>query len=612
MRRGELRSLSYWTPWVALLLTPWGVAFRFELISGFVLLISCAAALGFLLAQGIRARLRGPSLLTAALRLDAEHELKGRLSAALSYAGVFGAQARASGEDPFVALVVQESHSLGDLAPEQAVPFERPSGLIWAGAMLSLFVLLVLFPLRAVVVVEQSNEPEIEKSSSAWIAADDAELLQRSALELSKAAESKEAAEAAERYNELVLRAVSGEIGQAEAFRLAAELEADLEASAALAQEFSDGLKSRGEKLRERKITRAVGEALSDGRVKDAEDALRKLSERLASEASPISQKELEELRSSLEELRKATETEISKDDKEAASDDSNEEQSLKKERERLLKKKNDGSASKSELQQLDKAERQLKRLSRKRKAAEAKKTLSELDKQLAEAARDIAKEAKKSGQFLDQAADTLKQGQKQQLSDQEKREVLKQLKALKERLRRQNQESEQEKRLREFQKRARGQTGQGSPEKEGKPGGEQGEKRGLGPVSLGPEGIPIPGAGNSEGPPDAQGRGEKPGQAHDPIVQGAATKLPGAGAEDKTAVAQDSGDGQSASETILSVAEEGFKPGSYERLFHEYHTVFEEVMEKEHVPQGRQSHVMRYFELIRPRGDAPVEKGKP
>jgi hypothetical protein len=506
---------------------------------------------------------------------------------------------------------VEESRSLGELSPTQAVPFDLPSGVIWAGAMLSLLALLVLLPVPPQVVVRPATAPVNEDVSAAWIASDDAELLQRSAVELSNAAESEEAQEAAERYNELVLRVVSGELTQAEAFRLAADLEADLEASAARAQELSDGLKRRGEKLKERKITRAVGEALSDGRVKDAEEALRKLSERLASDTSPLSKKELEELRLSLEELRKETETTLSKEEKAAESELSKEEQSLKKERERLLKKKQAGTANKSELQQLDKTERKLKRLSRRRKEAQAKKTLSELDKQLAEAARDIAKEAKKSGQFLDQAADTLNEGQKKQLSDKEKREVLKQLKALKERMRRQNQGSEQEKRLREFQKRARGQSGQDSKQKEGKPGGKKGEKRGLGSLSLGPGGMQIPGGGEGEQSAQAPGTGEKPGHAHDPNMEGASTELPGAGAEDKTAVAQDSGEGQSASETIASVAEEGFQPGSYERLFHEYHTVFEEVMEKESVPQGRKAHVMRYFELIRPRGDSPVEKGK-
>lgn len=133
--------------------------------------------------------------------------------------------------------------------------------------------------------------------------------------------------------------------------------------------------------------------------------------------------------------------------------------------------------------------------------------------------------------------------------------------------------------------------------------------------MRLGPGGEPVPMPGQGEGPGKAEagsqegeqpGVGKEAGHAHDPNLVGEASRLEGAKAQDAAAVAQDTGEGHSASETIRTAAEEGFSSTSYERLFREYRTAAEEVMEKESVPPGRKAHVRRYFELIRPRGETP------
>ena len=64
-----------------------------------------------------------------------------------------------------------------------------------------------------------------------------------------------------------------------------------------------------------------------------------------------------------------------------------------------------------------------------------------------------------------------------------------------------------------------------------------------------------------------------------DPNLTGDSTRLDGAKTTDHSAVAQDTGQGESASETILSVAEEGFTSDSYEKLYREYETVAEDVL---------------------------------
>lgn len=597
-RNASAASLADSLPLAVLFLTPWGLAYRLEWISGAVLAVACLVALTFIVTRMVRALSRRPSLLKAALHLDAQSDLKGRLSAALSFSGCFETTHLAKDSGDFAAVAIEEARDIGTLSPQKAVPLDLPSGILWGGAMLSLFGLVVYLPL-----VSSSAAPSRSLLSPPaaqniqWIAPDDVELLKESLTSVEEVAESAEAKEIAERFNQLIVQAQAGEIDQAQALRLAADLEAELQAGAAQSDALREALKERGEKLQGQKITREVGDALAEARVKDAEEALRKLAERLTSGAQPLSQNELDELRKSLSEVKDATQK--GEQEASASTDMAEAESRLKKERERLLQKKQQGKASQQDLDRLAQTERQLKKLSRQKKSAETQKSLSELDKQLAQAARELSQEQKKSGQFLDQAADSLADEQEKHLSDKEKQELLKQLKALKERLRRQNQEGSQEKRLREFQQRARGQDpdkgGQAKPGKGRKSGGKPGSMS----LQMGKGAVNTP--SQVEGA-DGSDSGKKPGSSHDPQLEGDSTHLLSAKTEDKTAVAQDSGQGESASETIASVAEEGFTRGSYERLFQEYQTVAEEVMEKERIPAGRKSHVQRYFELIRPR----------
>ena len=193
----------------------------------------------------------------------------------------------------------------------------------------------------------------------------------------------------------------------------------------------------------------------------------------------------------------------------------------------------------------------------------------------------------------------------KKQLTDDEKKELIKQLEALKERLREQAETGNRAQRLRDFQRRARGQE-----RKPGEEGGESGKpgQPGQAQVELVPTGpgVPIPTAVPTQASEAQDGAspsaGKDAGHTHDENLSGDPSRLQTKSYDDKAAAGQDSGQGPSESETIASAAERGFVSGAYEKLYHEYETVAEEVMDKDHIPPGRRSHVRRYFDLIRPR----------
>lgn len=553
------------------------------------------------LAVAARSYQRGPTMLSAAVRLDRASQASGRLASAFEFS-------RAETElrpkdEPYVALL------LADLPAHMAVSAAQAAPLTWSSQLFRSAILAALIPVVLLLSLPSSKSlvaPPLvptAKQATFAVSADDAELLQEAAARLRKQAASNQAKQLAEKFNDIVLSVVAGKTDQLQAFQMAASLQAEMSRDAADAERLREELARRGEELKKQGASRAVGEPMSEGRLVDAAEALRRLAERVRSADEGLSQRELEELRSSLESLRKENERKAAEANQGAASD---KRAGLQKRHDELEKKKQQGNASKKELSELADTKRQLKRLDRQKKAtSQAQKTLSELDKQLAQAARALSEEQKKSGQFFDQAAESVEEADKRTLTDDEKRELLKQIKQLKDRLSKQRKEGKQAQSLRDFQNRARGKkrAGQGKS-KPGDPG-----KPGQSKFQLGPGGsaVPIPQAGKGK----AQGKesgdaapasGPEAGSGHDPKFQGHSTELPQAGTYDAAAVAQDSGEGASASQTIESASEEGFTRASYQKLFREYQTVAEEIIEHESVPPGRKAQVQRYFELIRPR----------
>lgn len=553
-----------------------------------------AVTLGFCVwgAMVARSFFRGPSLAAAAIQADAHYDQKGAIPAAWEV--LKGRGARDGYGELLLDRLFRQLEFQG--RPADVVRLETPrSAAIGLLMVCGLGFLLYLQP-RTSPPPPPRSAASVPKPSESLLSNDDAELVRLQAQTLKEDMSSEAGREQAERFNEIVEQVVAGAISEEEAFRLLSDLEQELKKADAAKERFLEGLERRGEALAGRAVTDSAGRALKDRRVPDAEEALRQLAERLKEGTQPLSEKELEELREALTEARKVQEVESKKAESSKGADAERAE--LEEKRKRLLKKKNEGRASSGELSELEQTERRLKQLDRQKSADQQE--LSELDKQLAEAARELAREQKKAGEFMDQAAKSLSRGAKRQLSDQEKQKLIEQLKKLKERLRKQNQEGDQAKRMQKFQKRARGQ----KPDEEGS--GEQSGQPQPGPGGAPmPVPIPAPGQGSepgSEGEGSEPASGREPGQAHDPTVEGQASESLEAQVEDKAAAARDTGEGQSASETILTAAERGFSSASYQRLYRDYETVAEEVMQSEDVPPGHKRHVQRYFELIRPR----------
>jgi hypothetical protein len=112
-------------------------------------------------------------------------------------------------------------------------------------------------------------------------------------------------------------------------------------------------------------------------------------------------------------------------------------------------------------------------------------------------------------------------------------------------------------------------------------------------------------GAGQGSGPgKDGQGAGQggkEAGTGHDGNLAGKRTDLK-SGTTDVQQQGIDTQQGPSNSQVILSAAERGFKGSGYKKVFKDYHTVAEQQINKDQVPDGYRFYVHRYFQLIRPR----------
>ena len=68
------------------------------------------------------------------------------------------------------------------------------------------------------------------------------------------------------------------------------------------------------------------------------------------------------------------------------------------------------------------------------------------------------------------------------------------------------------------------------------------------------------------------------------------------------TAAAVDTGQGAASSEVVFGAAERGFTGSRYQKVYTQYRTVAEDVLEQDTIPAGYEFYVRRYFQLIRPR----------
>ncbi|MCH2109036.1 MAG: hypothetical protein MK135_06885 [Polyangiaceae bacterium] len=472
---------------------------------------------------------------------------------------------------------------------------------------LALTGLAILLPLPELSTEEKTaiQVPEVsglDKVEGVELSVDESEIFQRRLAEIEAGSLGERALSLLNEYERLLARLGKGELNQTQALRSLHRLEASVEESAQLSLAQQRAMAARGRELGKSSLGGALANALEGKRWVEASEAFQELAERLRQGVKPLSPEELDQLRNALDKASQQQES-----TSESRNDGSQRGGGGQGEPKKSLLSQEE-MAEKTAGETAQAGTRRLKKLGRNSSQREAKKStpLSELDRQLQEAAQALAEGQKdKASRFLDQAAKTTQTLKKEMLSDDEKRTLLQELKRLKERLQKRDSDAQQ-KRRRRFSDRARGESQAASDRRNQKGRGGASGRQGM---SLGTESA----ANSQRGGEQKQGRkqgGSAPGEAHDPRLSAEASPQPGASYQDKAAAAQDTGQGRSASETILTAAKKGFRQPDYEKLFRQYESVSEEVLRGEKYGAEEEILVESYFELIRPRTTQSSREG--
>lgn len=546
-------------------------------LSGLVALTASALLIGV-----GRAAFRSAPWQRAALELDRHYALHDRLTSALEF------QERPKAErSPLMELCIEQALvTARDLDVRRAVPLRLPRQIAYSILLLTVALAIDQWQVRVPVAPAVTPHPE----TAGFVAdADDLQLMQQLANEWQHTTTSREGREVAQRFNQLVMDIAAGKLDKHQVLeRMQALQQALSPLDAAQQAALNDGLAGLARALQSNPDTKRLATALTEKNLGDAEQALRELAEKLKNKQG-FDRKQLEDLRKALQEagtqnVQRSERLAEQRAQAEAA-------------RERLLKKKQAGGAGNDADAALANQERQLEHLRREQqKAAQTQQQMSELDRQLADAARRLFEDMEQAGQSLQAGADDLARMGRQQLSEQEKEALKKQIEALRQLVRQQGKGGQsQQARRQAFSQRARGQEANGS--------GAQGLRMGPGGVTI--PGVPMPGAGNPQGRPGSSQAGsqlsDRAGSGTDPNLKGNASTLRGR-TQDVTAAGIDTGQGPSASSVVFGAAERGFVGGDYKRVYTEYKTVAEETLQQDQVPAGYEGHVRRYFQLIRPR----------
>jgi hypothetical protein len=552
--------------------------------------------LAVVLAAALRAAVRRRPPLAGAIELDRHHGLGGRVANALAFSALDPAE-----RTPLMELAMADAaQNSKTLDPRRAVPlhFPRETGLV---ALLAVgLAVLALFEVRTLRIL-----PPPPPAPPMLMSADDVELFRDVGEELLKASRDPAQKIAVARYNQLVEDIAEHRVDRHEVFRRLAEIERDLGRDLEADQQALDeGLEGIARELAGSPLARKAAEALADKRLADAEKALRELAEKLKAQKSKPSAAELERLRKALERASQESQGRLSAIEQRR--------RELQAERESLLKKKREQpDAGAATDQKLAENQRKLEHLDRQKQQAERSASqMSELDRELAKAAEDLRKELGDAARDLEKGAENVNRMARQKLDEEQKRELLRRLRELREVLRQESQGGDGRKaRLERFGDKARG-----NRASSGKGDGKQGKGgQGKPELRLGRGGteIELPGQGPSpaagtqaksgEQSGDSSQPGSGVGNSRGPELAGKQTKLPGA-AQDVSAAGIDSGEGTASAEVIYGAAERGFRGSGYKDIFTEYETVAERVLEKDEIPSGYRFYVRRYFQLIRPR----------
>ncbi len=574
------------------------VKLRPSLVTERALVVVGVLGIAVTLGVALRAALRRRPAFGGAIALDRHHATGGRVANALAFSRVPEDE-----RSPLMQLAIDDAvATVPALSPRRAVPVPVPREALLVALLVAGLVVLALFEVRVIRYVPPPPAPPPLLMTS-----DDVELFRDLGEELARASQGPAQREAVARYNRLIEDIADRRVDRHEVFRRLGEIERDLGKDMEADREaLDDGLEGLARELAKSGLTRKAADAISEKRLADAEKALKELAQKLREKKSAPTKAELDRLRQALE--RASTQS------KERMAAIEARRRELQAERESLLKKKGEKPDAGADVdRKLEENQRQLERLEREgNRAKRSAEKMSELDKELAKAAADLRKEMGDAAKDLDEGAQDINRMARQELDDEQKREMIRRLKELREVLRQDSQGGESRKeRLQRFSERARGgqKPGQsGGKDGEGKPGGKGGKDVRL-RLGQGDGQVEIPTASRGEGASSekpgetggGQGSGKQWGTGHDDNMRGDPTKLDGK-SQDVSAAGIDTGEGTASAEVIYGAAERGFRSKGYKDVFTEYETVAEQVFEKDDIPPGYRFYVRRYFQLIRPR----------
>lgn len=584
------------------------------------------------------------------LALDRYHDLHDRLTNALAFDAI-----KPDERAPLMEVAIDDAlEKSKGLRPSKAAPIRFPKemgvALLFAIGVAAIALLEVPIPRR--------EAPQAKTIDALTMSPDDIELFKDAVKELAKDDQNPDTKAALDRFNQLIEDLANKRLDRTEAFRRMESIERELlKGAEADLKSLEDAFNEMGEELSKSDLSKKTGESFKKKDMEQAKKDLKELAEKLReSPKKKIDKAEIDKLRQALAKAsaqRKEALQAINEKRAEAR------EELLRKKNEKQKEQDADAGAQKKreEEELLRKKERELERLDREAEQKErAGRKLDRLDRELAKAAEDLLRDLGMSADDLEQAAEDINRMQQEEMSQKEKEELRQRLQELRELLRQQGQGGKQRMaRLKQFGKRARGggkgQQGQGQEQgqgqqqqgqgqdgegedgegQEGQQGqqGQQGQGQGQGKGQRGQQWVIGPGGkkilvltqgggqgdqpgqgegqqGQGEGQQGQGGQGKEPGgkgigSGHDPNLTGKRSD-PKMGTQDVQAQGLDTQQGPSNSEVILSAAERGFKGGAYKRVFTQYHTVAEQQINKDTVPDGYRFYVHRYFQLIRPR----------
>lgn len=374
-------------------------------------------------------------------------------------------------------------------------------------------------------------------------------------------------------------------------------------------QRLLEELADRGTKLAGTGPLERLGASLRKGDLEDARRALEALAERLRDPKQAISKEELASLREGIERAQAEVPEAVGRSETGAPAGEAGTEV-------RSGEQEVPGKGAEGKGAEPDSAKNQGRKLERlgsdSKQKRQAGRELSELDRQLAEAMRELEQDRASAARKFAEASETMGKVAQRELTDDQKRELLEALRRMKEKLQEKSRPKEEQRALDEFRKRARGE-GDESSEKDGRPGQAQGQASVSVSLEVAEEGQ---GSGSPEGSGDLSAEGNKSGSGtqagkeHAPEVEGAATAALPARGGDRVSVAPAQEEGADQARAVAGAARQGFTSAEYRALFQEYDSAREEALQRDRVPSGYKTRVLRYFELIRPR--AQGEGGRP